>query len=55
VVGLAAWQLLGDQVWWWYAVVCGLGAAIAWVAMSRPPAPPGSEQPAAGATGEPAR
>jgi predicted MFS family arabinose efflux permease len=41
VVGLAGWELLGDQVWWWYAVGCGLGAAAAWVSMRRPaPAPP---------------
>ncbi|MGH3680015.1 MAG: MFS transporter [Natronosporangium sp.] len=36
VLGLAGWELLGDQVWWWYSVVCLLGAALAWVAMSRP-------------------
>jgi MFS family permease len=47
VAGLAAWELVGDQVWWWYAVVCGLGAAVAWVAMSRPAAPAGTGRGAA--------
>lgn len=40
VAGLLAWELVGNQVWWWYTAACGLGAAAAWVAMSRsrPPA-----------------